>query len=306
VCSSDLISWLSDNCPDIIMGWNLVLFDIPYIVNRIVRVLGESEAKRLSPWGIVNYKQVYSHNKSNDAYEIVGISQIDYMDVFKKFGYTYGPQESYSLDNIADVILGERKLSYEEHGNLHTLYAKDPQKFLTYNLKDVELVNRIDEETCLLDIVLSVAYKAGCNYKDTLGTVGIWDAIVYRKLIEDNVVVPFNKPVEKTWYPGGYVKDPHVGLSKWVVSFDLNSLYPSIIVQNNMSPECIVTNNADFHPSSVDYYLDTDNEFELRDNHSLCANGVKFRKGDPGVLPAIVIVYDKKRKAIKLEMLKRK
>lgn len=297
------IAFIEDNPPDIITGWNCELFDIPYLVNRIVKLLSETDAKRLSPWGIVNYRQIWEHNKENDAYDIVGISIIDYMAIFKKFGYSYGPQESFSLDNICHAVLGERKLSYEEHGSLHKLWVNDPQKYFVYNIRDVDLVDRLDKETCLIDIVLSVAYKAGSNYKDTLGTVSVWDSIIYRKLMEDKIVVPFGESHEKVKYPGGYVKEPQLGMHKWVMSVDLASLYPNIIAQNNMSIETLVQDQFKYGPKDVDFYLNESNEIDLDDEHCICANGVPFRRGDPGVIPSIIIQYFDERKEVKKKML---
>lgn len=298
------VDFMEEYSPDILTGWNIELFDVPYLVHRISKILGDKDAKRLSPWGIINRRSIWLHNKDNIAYDIVGVSQIDYMNVFKKFGYTYGPQETYSLDNIASVILGEKKLSYDEYGSLFKLYRENPQKYFEYNIRDVHLVDLLDKETCLLDIVLSVAYKAGSNYKDTLGTVSIWDSILYRKLIDEKVVVPFPATNEKVKYPGGYVKEPKPGMYKWVVSFDLASLYPSIIAQNNMSPETIEPDRSKYLPNSVDYYLNKSNEVNVPDDRCVCANGVLFKKDKLGVIPSIIIDYFAERQEVKKEMIR--
>jgi DNA polymerase elongation subunit (family B) len=299
------LTYWEEHYPDVITGWNVRLFDIPYLVNRISKILDEAWAKKLSPWNIVNYRQINVKGKSLDAYEIYGVMQLDYMDLFQKFGYVYGPQESYSLDHIAHVLLGERKLSYEEHGSLHALYENDHQKFIDYNIRDVVLVDKIEQQAGLLELALIIAYKGGVNYPDTLGTTAIWDSIIYRYLSEKKIVIPPSEDKFRPEYPGGYVKDPVVGRHEWVVSFDLNSLYPMTIVQYNMSPETIVTNCPYSMPNDVDFYLNGMTiPKEIKDlNYAVAANGVMFRKDKQGFLPEIIEAYYAERKAIKKNMI---
>ena len=285
-----LIFW-QNNTPDIITGWNIRLFDIPYMINRTLKVCGDETTKLYSPWKIYKYRQIGIKGKSMDAYEIYGVAQMDYYDLVQKFGFTLGPQESYSLDHIAHVVLGERKLSYEEHGSLHGLYKADHQKFIDYNIRDVDLVDRIDKETGLMDLALVIAYKGGVNYPDTFGTTGIWDSITYRYLNERKIAIPPSKRKEKTSYPGGYVKDPRVGMSEWITSFDLNSLYPNLIVQYNMSPETYV--RGEIMPHGVDHYL---NNTAPESEYAVAANGSCYRKDKRGFMPEIIIgLYDERR-----------
>lgn len=304
------ITYWEEHTPDIITGWNVRLFDIPYLVNRIKRLFGDDMVKRLSPWGLVNYRQIAVKGKSLDAYELTGVSQLDYMDLFQKFGYTYGAQESYSLDHIAHVVLGERKLSYEEHGSLHGLYKHDHQKFIDYNIRDVDLVNRIDQEMGLIELACIIAYKGGVNYSDTLGTTAIWDSIIYRHLADQNIVIPPSEHKSRGDYPGGYVKDVQVGAHDWVVSFDLNSLYPNLIVQYNMSPETLMDGDEDFAPHGVDYYLNHEGDplpANVRSrNVAVAANGSMYSKEKRGCIPDIIIGLYDERKAIKKEMLEYK
>jgi len=300
---TSFISWWSkeENTPDIVTGWNSRLFDIPYIINRINRVFGEDTSKKLSPWNMINYRQIAVKGKQLDTYEIYGVQQMDYLDLFQKFGYSYGAQESYKLDHIAHVVLGENKLDYSEYGALHNLYKHDHQKFIDYNIKDVEIVERLEEKMGLVVLAMTIAYKGGVNYSDTFGTTAIWDSIIYRELNRKKVVPPPNDDKFKASYPGGYVKDPHVGLHNWVVSFDLNSLYPNIIVQNNMSPETLV---SEVHTSGVDHYLNSDTN--VTSDYAVAANGSCYRKDQRGVLPSIVIKYYDERKQVKKEMLEAK
>lgn len=297
------LTYWEEHYPDVITGWNVRLFDVPYLINRIIRVLGEEYSKKISPWNIVNYRQIGVKGKSLDAYEIYGVHQLDYIDLFQKFGYVYGPQESYRLDHIAHVILGERKLSYEEYGSLSNLYEKDHQLFIDYNIRDVVLVDKLEQQTGLLALAMIIAYKGGVNYPDTLGTTAIWDSIIYRYLSQKNIVVPPASEKYRPEYPGGYVKDPYVGKHKWVVSFDLNSLYPMTIVQYNMSPETIVDGKT--LPCDVDYYLNgaTIPQDVLDKNYAVSANGVLFDKKKQGILPEIIEGYYAERKATKKKML---
>jgi DNA polymerase elongation subunit (family B) len=288
--------------PDIITGWNTRFFDIPYIVNRCYNLFGDDTLlKRLSPWGLVRERKQKINGQENQEYIIDGVEHLDYLEVFKKFTLnTIGRLESYRLDFVAHVVLGERKLSYEEHGNLHTLYKEDYQKFIDYNVKDVELVHKIDEKLDLISLVLTMAYRGGVNYTDTLGTTAIWDSIIYRMLNNQKIVIPPKTEKPKTPYPGGYVKEPQVGAHDWVTSFDLNSLYPNIIVQYNMSPETVVDGIV---PNvSVESFLvgTTVNDSE----YSLAPTGIRFSHDRKGVIPTIIEHYYADRRIIKDKMLK--
>ncbi len=288
------------HCPDVVTGWNIRFFDIPYLVNRIVRVLSEEYAKKLSPWGLISERKVTVVGREQQFYELTGISQLDYLELFKKFGYSYGAQESYKLDHIAYVVLGENKLSYEEYSNLHTLYKQNFQKFIDYNIKDVELVDRLEDKMGLITLALTMAYRGGVNYGDTMGTTAIWDSIIYRDLSRQGVVIPPNEDKFKSDYPGGYVKAPQVGIHDWVVSFDLNSLYPNIIVQWNMSPETIIKDRRE--TLDPDMCLNGDIPKQTGE-FALASNGVYFRKDKQGVLPKIIVDYYDERKKVKKLML---
>ena len=284
-----------DVIPDVITGWNTRFFDIPYIVNRMAKVLGIAEIQKLSPWNMqLEHRRITKRGSENDVYEIPGIQTLDYMELFQKFGYTYGPQESYALNHIAYVVLGEKKLSYEESGSLKNLYKDDHQKYIDYNMKDVQLVDRLEEKMGLITLALTIAYKGGVNYQDTFGVTAIWESIIYRKLNKNKVVVPLSDN-EKPYRPfaGGYVKEPQVGRHDWIVSFDLNSLYPNLIVQYNMSPETLTDNN---HMNDVGYYLSGQT---VDGEYSVAANGSSYRKDFDGVLPQIIEEYYDERVTVK-------
>lgn len=293
--------WNNPNhTPDILTGWNIEFFDIPYLINRCTKVLGEAHTNEFSPWKLLFEGNAKRFGIDHQKYEIVGIQTLDYLKLFQKFNYTYGPQESYSLDNISSVVLDEKKLSYEEHGSLHSLYLNDYQKFIDYNIKDVQLVSRIDDKMKLIALALTMAYKAGVNYTDTFGTTAIWDSIIYRKMTTKNIVPPPSKEnLTKVQFPGGYVKAPVPGLYNNVASFDLNSLYPNIIVQYNISPETLVP--TDGYTDMKDFYLDgghMDNE-----KYSCTANGTMYSKEKRGIIPEIIIDYYNERKSVKKIML---
>lgn len=293
--------WNNPNhTPDVLTGWNIEFFDIPYIINRTIKVLGESRGQDYSPWKLINAQTVNRYGISNIKYDISGIQTLDYLKLFQKFNYTYGPQESYSLDNISSVVLDEKKLSYEEHGSLHSLYLNDYQKFIDYNIKDVQLVGRIDDKMKLIALAITMAYKAGVNFTDTFGTTSIWDSIIYRKMATKNIVPMPIKQNIGSQYPGGYVKEPIPGLYNNVASFDLNSLYPNIIVQYNISPETLIDGKEGYN-DLVQYYLDGNKR--PSDEYTCTANGTMYSKEKRGIIPEIIIDYYNERKSIKKIML---
>ena len=295
-----LAHWHSDrHCPDVITGWNTRFFDIPYLVNRTAKVLGEDFVKKLSPWGLVSAREITMMGRPQQFFELTGIAQLDYLELFKKFGYSYGTQESYKLDHIAHVVLGENKISYDEFTGLHDLYKNNHQKFIDYNIKDVELIERLEDKMGLITLAMTMAYRGGVNYTETLGTTAIWDSIIYRDLSKRGIVIPPNEDKFKADYPGGYVKAPQVGLHEWVVSFDLNSLYPNIIVEWNMSPETIVEDKRlDLNPDMV-----LQGFKNPMPEYALAANGVFFKKEEQGVLPKIIVDYYNERRLVKRKML---
>ena len=300
-----------EKCPDVITGWNVRFFDIPYLINRTAKILGLEQMKKFSPWGLIEHRSVIKRNKKETTFELRGVQILDYLELFQKFGYTYGTQESYRLNHIAYVVLGEKKLSFEESGSLKNLYKDNFQKYIDYNMKDVELVDRLEDKMGLITLAMTVAYKGGVNYQDVFGTVAIWESIIYRKLMNQKTVPPIELGhAEKTEFVGGYVKDVKVGMHDWVVSFDLNSLYPNIIVQWNMSPETLGKMPHDAIPGGVEYFL---NFYESKGdplhpavrerNVAVAANGSSYYKSFDGVVPTIITDYYDERRSVKNMML---
>jgi DNA polymerase elongation subunit (family B) len=306
----DFVSWWSDpiNTPDVISGWNTRLFDIPYLVNRISRILSADTAKKLSPWNIIEERNVTIKGRESKFYEISGIQHLDYMELFKKFTVnTYGAQESYRLDAIAELVLNQNKLDYGESSSLAELYEKDFTRYLDYNILDVHLIRSFEEKIGLLSLVFNLAYFGGVNYSDTLGTVAIWDSIIFRHLAQRKIAVPPPKFHPQQTYPGGYVKEVEPGLYDWIVSFDLNSLYPNIIIQYNMSPETIVPQNK-LSGLTVDSLLKGGTVLgrEGGTDLAVAANGATFKRDTQGFLPELIEELYNRRVGIKGEMLEKK
>jgi len=286
-----LLEFVNDwsmNYPDIITGWNSRFFDIPYLVNRIVKILGQKMANKLSPWGWYKENEITLFgNRKQQIFDLVGISSIDYMDAYKKF--TYVNQESYSLNHIAYTELGEKKLDYSEYSSLHELYKTNFQKFVDYNVHDVVLLERLEEKMKLLEMIISLAYMAKCNFNDVFSPVKMWDCIIFNHLKDQQIVVPPKKHETKLEaYEGAYVKDPQIGRHKWVTSFDLNSLYPHLIMQYNISPETLVG----MHPESglVEPLLnrEVDITFLKEKNLTMTPNGSLYTRKKQGFLPALM------------------
>ena len=272
-----------ETSPDIVTGWNIQFFDIPYLNNRITKLMGDNTAKRLSPFRRIGERTTTIHNKQQVAFDLVGIAILDYIELYKKF--TYSQQESFSLNHIAYLELGEKKLDYSEVESLHQLYRTNFQKFIEYNIHDVELVDRIDAKMQLIDMALALAYDAKVNYTDVFTQVRMWDTLIHNELIEQKIIVPQNVRTPKDeQYAGAYVKDPTIGMHQWVVSFDLNSLYPHLIMQYNVSPETIVEGR---HTSiSIDNLLN--NEYQAQGEYCMAANGHYFKRDKQGFLPAMM------------------
>ena len=269
--------------PDIITGWNIQFFDIPYLYNRIYRLFGETNAKRLSPWKLIGERTTTISGKSQTVFELTGIATLDYLELYRKF--TYSQQEAYRLDHIASVELGEKKLDYSEYESLHQLYKLNHQKFIEYNIKDVELVDRLEDKMKLIEMVLALAYDAKVNITDVFTQVRMWDTLIHNHLMDKNIVVPQKVNTSKdAQYAGAYVKEPIVGMYDWVVSFDLNSLYPHLIMQYNISPDTII--DGEHYNVTVDDLLN--HEKTYHGEHCMAANGHLFRRDTQGFLPEMM------------------
>jgi len=275
--------WMQD-VPDVITGWNIQMFDIPYICKRLERVLGEKLMKRFSPWGLVSEGEIHVMGRTQIVFDVGGVTQLDYMDLYKKF--TYKAQESYRLDYIAKVELGQQKLDHSEFDTFKDFYTKGWQKFIEYNIIDVELVDRLEDKMKLIELALTMAYDAKVNYNDVFYQVRMWDTIIYNYLKKRNIVIPpKNRSQKNEKYAGAYVKEPKPGKYDWVVSFDLNSLYPHLIMQYNISPETLRETR---HPSSSVERILNEEVDDFNPEYATCANGAQYRKDVRGFLPELM------------------
>lgn len=289
-----LDDWSSDY-PHTISGWNSEGFDIPYLINRMNQLLGEDETKKLSPWNMLKTRA--GKDKFGNAvikHNIVGIGQLDYMELYIK--HTFENQEFYTLDHIAYVELKENKLDYSEVKSLHELWKKNYQKFIDYNIKDVELILRLEEKLNLFGIVFDITYFSLINYEDTFSPVKTWDAIINTHLANKNIIVPFDNHGNKSeHFAGAYVKTPKTGLYKWIVSFDLASLYPSIIRQWNIGPETLISSAN--YGDHVEQLLKQ--EVQLDGKSSYAANGVSFDNTNQSFMSELMEWLYNERKAAK-------
>ena len=267
--------------PDVLTGWNSKYFDIPYLVKRIGKILGSSSMKRMSPWNIIQEDQTYELGKTQTYYRLLGVAQLDYLQLYRKF--TIKNQESYRLDHIGKVELGEQK-DDNPFDTFKEWYQQDIQSFIDYNIQDVELVDKLEDRLQLIELALTMAYNAKANYEDVFSQVRMWDTIIFNELLKDNIIVPMRdmNPTSPELV-GAYVKDPKVGFHDWVVSFDLNSLYPHLIMQYNISPETILPDKK-----NVDITDLLDKKVDTSDGNCMAANGTMYRTGKQGFLPRII------------------
>jgi len=280
----NFMEWWANNYPDVITGWNLEQFDIPYLVNRIDRIFGGDSKNNLSPYNMTRKRMVRGHNREILKIDIKGIIQLDYMDLYKKFTYTF--QESYRLDYIAEVELGKNKLE-SGYETFREFYENDWNRFIDYNIIDTKLVDELDDKMKFLELIITMAYDCKCNYNDIFSSVRTWDCLLYNHLLDRNIMIPQKKEHYSKGFPGGYVQEPKPGKYKWVVSVDATSLYPSIIMQHNLSPEMLAENHKPID-CTVDSILERRHQLKLQDHDlSMAANGYLYRKDKQGFMADI-------------------
>ena len=291
--------WIK-NYPDIITGWNTKFFDIPYLMNRICHIVDEKVIKRFSPWNLVERESIVVRGRPQTHYSIFGIVMLDYLDLYKKFIPTR--QESYKLDYIGKVELGIQK-DENPYETFRDWYTKDFQSFIDYNIKDVEIVDGLEDKLKLIELILTMAYEAKVNYNDVFSQVRMWDMLIYNFLRKENIVIPPKEDnVKEDKYDGAYVKDPLTGMHKWVVSFDINSLYPHLIMQYNISPEKII--GVKSSGISVAKLLKQQTPLSHLKTEGACItpNGAMFKNDNPGFLPRLLEkMYNDRVKFKKLE-----
>ena len=283
------LRFYSENYPDIITGWNCDLFDIAYLISRVERLFCSEDdttmKKKFSPWGLVRRKNVTIMGREHVSYDITGVAIIDYIDLYKKF--TYVRRESYKLDYIGEVELGLKKME-NPYESFREFYVKDWQKFVEYNVRDVEIVDALEHKMKLVELILTMAYDAKCNFNDVFSQVRTWDCIIYNHLHNQNIQIPQKKENRGRQIEGAYVQEPKPGQYDWVVSFDATSLYPSIIMQYNQSPETFV--QGEVKDTTVNGLLE--NRYDLSDlkdkDYTMTSNGYCYTRDKQGKFPEIV------------------
>lgn len=295
--------------PDIVSGWNIDFFDNPYLYNRLRVVLGEAQANRLSPIGIVYY------HKARNVYQIAGVSSLDYMMLYKKF--TYNELDNYRLDTVGKMEIDKGKIEY--NGSLDDLFKNDIEKFIEYNLVDVDIVVGLDEKLQFIDLARGICHIGHVPYEDIVFSSRYLEGAVLTYLKRKRLVAPnriFSKFEEDTVnFSGAYVKPPIPGKYDWIYDLDLTSLYPSIIMTLNISPETKVAVIENF--DSIKYVRGEDNGYTLEGreitakeikelvqkfNFSISSNGVLYDLGKEGCIPDILNTwFDKRVEYRKLE-----
>ena len=291
--------------PDVITGWNVKFFDMPFICRRIDRMLSIKHMRSMSPWNSVRERKLFVKGQEKIYYDIIGVATLDYYDLYQKFTYTN--QESYRLDHIAFVELGQKKLDHSEFENFQDFYRSDWQKFIEYNIHDVELVDMLEDKMKLIELAVTMAYDAKVNFEDVFYQVRMWDSIIYDALTQENIIIPpKTESTKDQQYAGAYVKEPVPGIYDWVVNFDLNSLYPHLIMQYNISPETLLDDRVS--GINVEKLLNREIDTSTLDGVTMCPNGTLFTTKKQGFLPKLMekiyterTIYKKKMLAAKQE-----
>ena len=295
--------WMK-NYPDVITGWNTKFFDLPYLMNRIKMIAGDKVINKMSPWHLVRREEITVMGRPQTVYTLYGTVMLDYFDLYKWFIPT--KQESYKLDYIGQVELGEGK-DDSPYDTFKDWYTNDFQSFVDYNIQDVEIVDKLEDKLGLIELALTIAYESKVNYDDIFSQVRVWDTLIANHLMSKKICVPPREDhVKESKYEGAYVKEPLEGMHKWVVSFDINSLYPHIIVQYNISPEKILgvksqgisVNNLLYGKAKLGY-LKTEGA-------CIAPNGATFKNDNQGFLPEMIETMYKERVIYKKRMLKAK
>jgi DNA polymerase elongation subunit (family B) len=295
--------------PSIVTGWNIDFFDTPMLYNRIKRVLGERHANRLSPIGECFWSPY------RKRYFMAGVSYLDYITLYKY--YNYGELPNYRLDTVAQIELGRGKVEYT--GNLDQLMKDDIEKFIEYNLTDVELVVSFDKKLEFIDLCRNICHAGHVPYEDFVYSSKVLEGALLTYLRRRNLVAP-NKPADRKEkmaeinekgeekFIGAYVKDPIVGKYDWIYDLDLTSLYPSIIMTLNISPETKMGKIQDwdaqkFLKGEVEYYqigeerINKENlkKFLEDSKLSVASNGVLYNMDKVGCIPGILDLWFQKR-----------
>jgi DNA polymerase elongation subunit (family B) len=290
------IGHFSSDYPDVLCGYNSANFDIPYLVNRITFQLGKEWADELSPIKRI-YEKINQEGKfgmPSKEYVIEGISCLDYYVMYKKFAML--PLESYKLDYVGEVELGLNKVPYE--GSLAELARTDWNTYVEYNIQDVELLVKLDDKLRYIELIRFISYLGLCNMENAIKTVPVVNgAIAIRARHRGEKIPTFIRPQSDERIPGAYVAYPKKGFSENLVSFDANSLYPSVMISLNMSPETKIGKVEKINDKYVIQHV-SGRTFELsRENYLKYIKEEKLAKSEADIL------FTQKRKGIMSEFL---
>ena len=301
---TNILEFWSKNPPDVVTGWNVKFFDMPYLVNRIRVVIGDDVLKQLSPWGKVVSDNIILAGRSHLVYNFLGITTLDYLDLYRRFIPV--KRENYTLGYIGKTEVDEEKTE-NPYETFREFYQKDYQRFVEYNIQDVNLVDKLEDKLGLIQLTFTMAYDAKVNYIDVYSQVRMWDVIIYNFLRKENKVIPPRVEGKKDKeIEGAYVKEPDLGKHDWIVSFDINSLYPHLIMQYNISPETIRGMHRE--GISVRNFLDekVDTKYYKDNNITICPNGAVFSREKQGFLAKLMDKMYKSRIEFKEGELKAK
>jgi DNA polymerase elongation subunit (family B) len=279
------------------------------------KILGPDMTRKLSPWNAVVEREKIIKGQKQVAYDIFGVSCLDYIELYRWYAPGGKSQESYKLDHISSVELGTNKIDYSEYDSLHQLYKHNYQKFIEYNIRDVEIIVELEEKLKLIELAATLAYDTKTNFEDVFAQTRMWDALINSYLMDKKIIVPPKENrIKESAFEGAYVKEPQVGKHDWVASFDLNSLYPHLIMQYNLSPETLLE-PSDYTDAmrdilnqgvNVEKLLKQEinlNESGLKDA-TLTPNGQFFRTDKRGFLPKMMEEMYEDRKKFKNLMIK--
>jgi len=307
------LDFFQKDYPDIVTTWNGEVFDIPYLVNRIGRVLGDDQAKKLSPYNNIISKEIFTKfGKKAEKFYIEGIANLDYMNVYKKFCPVQ--RESYSLGSITSLELGESKIEYEE-SNLSSLADKNWKQFVDYNIQDVNLLVKLEEKLHYLNIIRSLSHVGLTNLETAMSTISIVAGAVAIQAKKNKKIIPTfpHKEDDGVTIEGAFVSEPQRGFHDAVISFDANSLYPNLIRTCNMSPETKVGNLEKLDDKTILHHVNgkkytlTDEKLKVlmeKENLAVTKIGTLFSQKETGLVPQIIEENYKKRVDIKKELKK--
>jgi DNA polymerase elongation subunit (family B) len=305
------IEYIEEDYPDILSGWNSEFFDIPYIINRCEKILGNEYVNRLSPLQNIYFRSIKGKfGREQKRYYIDGISCLDYLDIYRRFCFTL--RESYKLDAIAELELGENKIDYGDI-DLATLADTDWKKFVDYNIQDVNLLVKLEEKLQYVSLLRMLSYVGLTTLEGAMGTISVINgALTIRARSRKEVLSTFVRSNTDGKNPGAYVAEPKNGFKESLVSFDANSLYPNVMISLNLSPETKIgkvekTSDNEVtiqHVSGKLFQLTKEKfaHFVKQEELALTKAGFLFTQKKQGIIPEFLDYYYKQRVVIKKEL----